>query len=156
MTPVVPLRLGAFAFAETGRVSYADEESRTWHDSFGGGWGPCEEREDSWGRGHPFIDGPRHRLSDEEAEEIVRRAYLSVLEREPDLGSTPRTHQRVHLVHPPDQIGPAAPQRRSLRRRRDRLLGLARALPLELTRCLSALTPSPVRIGAVVVVGMPT
>jgi hypothetical protein len=37
MTPVVPLRLGAFGFAETGRVWYEDEESKTWHGSYGGG-----------------------------------------------------------------------------------------------------------------------
>jgi hypothetical protein len=37
MTPVLPLRLGAFAFAETGRVWYQDEESKTWHGSYGGG-----------------------------------------------------------------------------------------------------------------------
>jgi hypothetical protein len=37
MTPVVPLRLGAFGFAETGRVWYEDEDSRTWHGSYGGG-----------------------------------------------------------------------------------------------------------------------
>jgi hypothetical protein len=47
------------------------------------------------------------------------------------LGSAPRAHQWVHLVHPPDQIRPAAPQRRPLGRRGDMLVGLARAVPLE-------------------------
>jgi hypothetical protein len=37
MTPVLPLRLGAFGFAETGRVWFEDEDSQTWHDSYGGG-----------------------------------------------------------------------------------------------------------------------
>jgi hypothetical protein len=37
MTPVLPVRLGAFAFAETGRVWLEGTESSTWHASWGGG-----------------------------------------------------------------------------------------------------------------------
>jgi hypothetical protein len=34
------------------------------------------------------------------------------------------THQRIYLVHSPDQLGPAASRRCALWRRRDRLLNL--------------------------------
>jgi hypothetical protein len=33
----VPVRFGVIAFADTGRVWYAGEDSNTWHNSFGGG-----------------------------------------------------------------------------------------------------------------------
>jgi hypothetical protein len=35
--PILPLRLGGFALAESGRVFFAGESSDTWHHSFGGG-----------------------------------------------------------------------------------------------------------------------
>lgn len=35
--PVLPLRLGGFALAESGRVFFAGEASNAWHHSFGGG-----------------------------------------------------------------------------------------------------------------------
>jgi hypothetical protein len=36
-TPIVPVRLGLVAFAETGRVWFGEEVSDTWHNSAGGG-----------------------------------------------------------------------------------------------------------------------
>ena len=36
-TPILPIRLGLFAYADTGRVWYEGEESDTWHSGFGGG-----------------------------------------------------------------------------------------------------------------------
>jgi hypothetical protein len=48
------------------------------------------------------------------------------------LGPVARTHDRVHFVHPPEQVGPATPQGRPLRRRRDGLLD-----PADPLRCLS-------------------
>jgi hypothetical protein len=35
--PVVPVRLGVFGFAETGRVWFEEEDSTSWHESYGGG-----------------------------------------------------------------------------------------------------------------------
>ena len=36
-TPILPVRLGVFGLVESGRVWYEDEDSSTWHTSYGGG-----------------------------------------------------------------------------------------------------------------------
>ncbi len=36
-TPILPVRLGLFTFAEAGRVWWEDEDSDTWHPAYGGG-----------------------------------------------------------------------------------------------------------------------
>jgi hypothetical protein len=36
-TPILPIRLGLVAYADSGRVWYEGEESDTWHSGFGGG-----------------------------------------------------------------------------------------------------------------------
>jgi hypothetical protein len=75
---------------------------------------------------------------------------------DPHLGSTARTHQRVCLVRPPDQVRPPAPQRRPFRRRGDGLLDLAGAAGLEPVLRLSALPPGAVRLGPVVAHHVPS
>jgi hypothetical protein len=67
----------------------------------------------------------------------------------PRTATSPRTSPpglaRVWGGRAPSLGGPAAPQGRPLRRKGDRLLSLAGAVPLVLSLCLSALPPGPVR-----------
>ena len=90
-----------------------------------------------WGETYPGVPSDAYHPNDKGNTKMAKRLYEELVEElghdalddtrigdeadDSHLASTSSAHERVHLVHSPDQIRPTTPQRRPLRRRRDGL-----------------------------------